>query len=173
MALTTLPCATALACDDERNFWSEIKCIRSCKAGSSRIIDGQTDIGDIARLFADKYRELYTSVAYDEREMQALIEDLNSTLANMSVIDDCMFNLNEIKADISQLKAHKSEGSSALTSDHVINAADDYCIHIRCLFTALVAHGAVADSFLYSTMVPIPKGHSASLSDNGNFCALH
>jgi hypothetical protein len=161
--------ADAFLHNDERNFWSEIKCIRSCKAGSSRIIDGQTDVGDIARLFADKYRELYTSVAYDESEMQALIEDLNSTLANTPVIDDCMFNLNEIKAAISQLKAHKSEGSSALTSDHVINAADDYCIHIGRLFTALVVHGVVADSFLYSTIVPIPKGHSANSSDSGNF----
>jgi hypothetical protein len=58
--------------NDERNFWSEIKCTRSCKADWSRIINGQTDVGDIVRLSADKYRELYTSVPYDESEMQAL-----------------------------------------------------------------------------------------------------
>jgi hypothetical protein len=161
--------ADAFLQNDKRNFWSEIKCIRSCKSGSNRIIDGQTDVSGIARLFADKYRELYTNVAADKSGMQVLIEDLNSTLANTPVIDDCMFNLNKIKAAISQLKVHKSEGSSALTSDRVINAADDYCIHIGCLFTALVVLGFAADSFLYSTIVPIPKGHCANLSVSGNF----
>ena len=40
--------ATSILCNDERNFWAEIKCIRSNKASSSRTIDGLTDVESIA-----------------------------------------------------------------------------------------------------------------------------
>ena len=40
----------------------EIKRIRSNKCGASRIVDGQTEGISIAKLFADKYKDLYTNV---------------------------------------------------------------------------------------------------------------
>jgi len=57
--------ADSIINNDARDFWSEIKRIRSNKAGKSRIVDGQTEDINIAKLFADKYRELYTSVPYE------------------------------------------------------------------------------------------------------------
>jgi len=45
--------AEAILSDGKRNFWSEIKWICSHKSSNSRIIvDGQTDVGAIAKLFA-------------------------------------------------------------------------------------------------------------------------
>jgi len=56
----------------------------------------------------------------------------------------------------SRLKAHKIDGSTGLTGDHVITAGDDCYTHMALLFTAIVVHGFVPDSFfLYSTIVPI------------------
>jgi len=52
--------ADSIINNDARDFWSEMKRIRSNKAGKSRIVDGQTENNNIAKLFADKYRELYT-----------------------------------------------------------------------------------------------------------------
>jgi len=40
------------------------------KASSSKTIDGLTDVESIAKLFAGKYKELYTSVPYDKSELQ-------------------------------------------------------------------------------------------------------
>jgi len=37
------------------------------------------------------------------------------------------------------------------------------------LFTAIVVHGTVPDSFLYSSIVPIPKGKHGNVSDSSNF----
>ena len=44
--------AEAILSDGGRNFWSEIKRIRSNKSSNSRIVDGLTDVGAIAKLFA-------------------------------------------------------------------------------------------------------------------------
>jgi len=37
--------------------------------------------------------------------------------------------------------------------------------HIAMMFNATVVHGSLPDTFLYSTIVPIPKGHSVNISD--------
>ena len=51
--------ADAMLNDKGRNFWSEVKRLRSQKTSSSRIIDGQTAVSSIASLFAAKYREIF------------------------------------------------------------------------------------------------------------------
>jgi hypothetical protein len=38
----------------------------------SRIVDGQTEGISIAKLFADYYRDLYTSVPYDTKEFNCI-----------------------------------------------------------------------------------------------------
>jgi len=51
--------ADALLHNNARNFWSEIKRMRSSRSGVGRTVDDQTEPSSIARLFADNYRELY------------------------------------------------------------------------------------------------------------------
>jgi len=59
--------------------------------------------------------------------------------------------------------------SSAITSDHVVNAGDDLMCHIAFLFTSFVVHGPVSDGFPLSMITPILKGHNANMSDSTNF----
>jgi hypothetical protein len=61
--------AEALLSNSGRNFWTEVKKIRSNKAGCSGVVDGCTDESSIAQVFASKYRYLYTSVVYDEADL--------------------------------------------------------------------------------------------------------
>ena len=53
--------ADALMCDNTRNFWTEVKKIRTCKMSCANIVDGCSDANDIVNIFNDKYRDLYTS----------------------------------------------------------------------------------------------------------------
>ena len=39
--------AAAMMKDGKRNFWHEIKRMRSCKGGTSRIVDVPTDVGNV------------------------------------------------------------------------------------------------------------------------------
>jgi hypothetical protein len=100
-----------------RNFWSEIKRIRSNKAGVSNSVDGSTDSSCIAKLFAAKYRLLYNSVSYDRNEMQC-IDRVDTALMDTPVNSDCIFDVNDVKSAVSRLKPHKNEGCSDLSSDY-------------------------------------------------------
>jgi hypothetical protein len=161
--------ASALLEDGGRNFWSEIKRIRSKKENVSRSVDGLSEADSIAKLFAAKYRELYTSVPYNEIEMQEIIGGVQAQLANTTFSQDCIFNFNDVKTAVSKLKAHKSEGSSDFTSDHIIHAGDECLLHIAFLFTSMVVHGSAPECFKLSTIVPIPKGRNTNLTDSANF----
>jgi len=61
---------------------------RSCHCLSGKtIVDGQTEYINIAKLFADKYHELYTSVPYESEEMLGIqheIEDFDSEESDVS-----------------------------------------------------------------------------------------
>jgi len=63
--------------NNARDFWSEVKRIRSHRSGSSRTVDGRTDLSSKAGVFAKNYRELYSSVPHDFNVMQRINEDIN------------------------------------------------------------------------------------------------
>jgi exonuclease III len=161
--------ADAFLSNSGRNFWREIKLIKRNKAGVSSSMDGLTSANEIAQLFAAKYRDLYTSVSYDKFEMQSIVDALNVSVASTPQAADCVIDLNAVKTAASRLKSGKKEGSTGFTSDHIVHAGDDFLTHISCLFTSIIVHGSVTDSFLSSTIVPIPKNRNANLSDSSNY----
>ena len=140
--------ANSMLTNNTRDFWSEIERIRSNKCGTSRIVDGQTDGLSIAEVFADKYDDLYTSVPYDINELNCIQAEVEELLLaeDTSLCSDCVFNFSDVKHAVSRLKAHKNDGSSGLTSDHIIKAGNDCLTHIALLFTAMACHGTVPDS---------------------------
>jgi len=115
-------------------------------------VDGHTEAtnGLIAKLFADKYRDLHTSVPYDVIEMQHIQDEVNCLLTNEPSLADCIFNFHDVQNAVSRLKTHKNDGSTGLTSNHhhVINAGDDCYSHMALLFTAIVIHGTCPTVFI-------------------------
>ena len=106
--------ADAVLRDSCRNFWSEIKRIRRNRAGVSNSLDGLTDVNDIApRLFTVKYRELYTSVPYGKADKQAINDELNASLADVSISRDCVFSFGDVKTAVKRMKPGNSEAPLA------------------------------------------------------------
>ena len=161
--------ASALLCNGERNFWNEIKRIRGNRAGINKIVDGLCDANSVAKLFADKYQDLYSSVSYNHTAMLELTKDVNSSLTGNFDISNCIFKGRDIKLAVSHLKRFKSDGITSLSSECFINAGDDLMIYIALLFNALTIHGTAPDNFHLSTIVPIPKGHNTNKTDSANF----
>jgi len=81
------------------------------------MVDGLTDAGDIAQLFASRYRDLYTSVPYNIDEMHVILNGIDSSLAGMSIAKDCIFSVCEVEDAVCP---HKSERSSELATDHLV-----------------------------------------------------
>ena len=66
----------AIADNDDRLLWDEVKKITrsNCKLPST--IDGQNEPADITNIFSDKYKSLYNSVGYKTTEMRRLNETI-------------------------------------------------------------------------------------------------
>jgi len=124
--------------------------MQSNKACNYRVVDGMTDTGGILKMFGDKYRDLYTRLPYNVRDMQCIIDRMNCLLQNEDFHNDCTLNIHDIKYVALDLKAHKGDESSGLSTDHIIHAGDDYLTHTACLFTSIIVHGFVPDSCLVS-----------------------
>jgi hypothetical protein len=114
--------ATAVADNDQRNFLSEVKRMHSCGTVISKTVDGQSSVSCIADLFANKYRDLYTSIPHDESDMRQVMSELQAQLSISPLAGDCLFSFTEIKEAISKLKRNKKDGSVGLSSDYIINA---------------------------------------------------
>jgi hypothetical protein len=132
-------------------------------------MDGLTDTQSIAQMFAAKYRELFSSVPYTQDDMHKVDDTLKSLLLDTSFNNDCVINTEDVCAAVLRLKAHKREGSTELSTDYIINAGNDFMVHIACLLSAVIVHGVAPTNFLSSTIVPIPKGHNVNLSSSENF----
>ena len=94
---------------------------------------------------------------------------MNVSLGNSAYTSDHLFSINDVKQAVLKLKPHKSEGCSKLTSDHIINAGDDILCHIAFLFTSIVIHGFIPDSFLSCTIRPVPTGQNTNKPDSSNY----
>jgi len=55
-----------------RNFCGEVKRMRSTRQQCSSSVDECTNPDDIAELFADMYKDLYTCVSYDVTKMNQI-----------------------------------------------------------------------------------------------------
>ena len=161
--------AEALINESGRDFWAEVKKIRSNKAGCSRMVDGCNDESSIARVFAAKYKSLYTSVAYDGVDLSSMLADIETGMSRDGMTSDCVINAIDVQGAISKLKLHKNDGNSQLTSDHFVHAGKDLAVHISFLVSAIICHGAVPKDFTVSTITPIPKKKNGNLSDSENF----
>jgi len=53
--------------------------------------------------------------------------------------------------------------------DHLVYSGDDCYTHISLMLTSSIAHDRAPDCLGKSTIVPIPKGRNANLSDRTNF----
>jgi hypothetical protein len=110
-----------------------------------------------------------TSVPYIQEDMHKVEDTLKALLLDTPFNNYCVVNTEDVCAAVLRLKAHKREGSSELSTDYIINASNDFMVHLACLLAAVIAHGVAPTNFLSSSIVLIPKGHNVNLSSSENF----
>ena len=135
--------ADVLLNDPRRSFWTEVSKIRNKQSAVSSVIDGCNDTDSIAQLFARKYKELYSSVPSDTRELSDIIHSIGNDVYRNGVSHDYIVTVPEVSDAIARLKPHKYDGCADLSSDHFLNAGSDLCIHIALMFSSITFHGCV------------------------------
>ena len=161
--------AAGLIGDPNRDFWSEVKRIRRNKACFSNCVDSKSAPVDIADIFASKYKELYTSVAFNADEMTSLKSQVADKVSAGGFDAECRVKYEEVAFAVCKLKAGKNDGDIGLSSDYFLHACNELYVHISLLFSCLLVHGVAPDRFNLSTVVPIPKGKNVCLSDSANY----
>ena len=161
--------AEAIIDNKSRDFWFEVKRMRGKSATASNVVDGLTTPESIAAHFAEKYQDLYTSVAYNDGEMSAIVNELNSLIAETAFDSNSAITCNDVMSAINKLKSNKNDGNKGLSSDHLKVGSNELSVHISLLLTGILVHGCVPDDMAVSTVIPIPKGRNANFADSANY----
>lgn len=80
--------------------------------------------------------------------MRAVQDNVVTLLADASCNEDCIITPENVYTAISRLKVHKNEGSSDLSSDHIINAGNDLMVHILIYNTTVYCNNISCDTVM-------------------------
>jgi len=97
-------------------------------------------------------------VPYNKSELAGTTQENDANWLRNGFTSDCKVDVSDVKQAVSNLKAHKSDGSFDLSTDHFMNAGDDLYVHVALLFSAILVHGFSPKEFCTSTNISIPKG---------------
>jgi hypothetical protein len=78
-------------------------------------------------------------------------------------------SLEDIKKAVVHLKHGKHDGSTGHYTDHLIHGTERLHTYLALLFSSMLHHSYAPESFMLSTVVPIPKNKRKSLCDSGNY----
>ena len=88
--------AHALMDNNNRDFWKEVKHIRSNHSTSVNFVDGMCDSCDIAGIFATKYQDLYSCVSYRSSDMSHVRRDTIDSVAGAGFNKHCLFSKEDV-----------------------------------------------------------------------------
>ena len=99
-----------------------------------------------------------------------ILSDEIAMLVGSSGFDDnCIFRYSDVATAVSRLHNGKGDGHKGLMSEHIKLACDELFTHIALLFASMCVHGFVPEEFRVSTIISIPKGKNANLTDSSNY----
>ena len=156
------------------DFWKMIRKIKGGKKPPPNKIDDANDEQSIANKFADKYEQLYSSVGYDQAEMNDVIDNLDRDIMNSCMQNKCeckghTITHQEVREAVGRLNKGKHEGEKRLFSDHLIYGTNLLYDHLAVLFTSMLTHSYFPETFKKSVIIPIPKNSRKSMSDSENY----
>ena len=65
---------------NNRDFWIEGKRWKENKCNTAKVIDSQVGDENISLIFADKYKELYNCVSYEDHDMNTVKTEIQKTI---------------------------------------------------------------------------------------------
>lgn len=168
--------AQALEKNASRDLWQEVSRRKGCASPSTESVDDAEGEEQVRCMFRDKYDELYSSVGYDEQEMQQLSHDVDRDASSICQMGECSskhhFTASDVRNAMKRLKGGKSDACPGLSSDNFINAGDELCVHLSLFLSALLTCSLAPPAMLESVLVPIPKSRKKSVCDSSNYRSI-
>ena len=161
--------AEAMTNNHTRDFWAEVNKLNCSQRGVPETVDGVNDPNGIADLFFDKFKHLYSSVAYDNDKMDDFKRSLDTDIEwdyQKLVSDGSIVNVNDILKLTQKLKSGKSDGNRGLSSDCIIHGTQRLFVLLAMFYNSVLTHGHVPVDILLGTMTPIPKCNGVTHSSD-------
>ena len=156
--------ARSFAMKKKSTFWSNVK-----RLNCSPVVDGVRGPTNIASIFASRFSALLNKHSPSPR--YSLLTSIQASLT-VSDLSSVIVSEDNVSCAISQLKSHKSD-AYGVTTEHLKLASPVITNHLSSLFTSILRHGYMPQSFRDSVLVPVPKGNKdASNSSNYRPIAL-
>ena len=162
-----------------KQYWKTVKLLRKNNYNTTSEVDGNVGNVEIANHFQRKFGLLFNSVKSTNEQLDNLQECINKRvrdLCDSDMIDKAMHCHNickdDVKKAVMKLKSDKIDEGGALFSNNFIHGTDLLYMYISVLFCTMISHGFAPERFLRSTMIPIPKGARANLSDSNMYRSI-
>ena len=132
-------------------------------------IDGVSGSANIAELFANKYRLLYSTA----KNLRQALNDIQGTIESRIKCEKS-HKISEITVEegidgLHVLNHDKTDGSERLFSNYLLLSSTPFRKHVAELFTAMLSHGCIPDYMLEAIISSIPKNRKESLNCNENY----
>ena len=162
--------ANAASKNNCRNLWQEIKKLESGKHQISCSVEGSSDDMEIAGIFADNYRNLYSSVPTSAHEITDLRNELHTEIINADPSEHAaVLTVMDVCKSLSMLKHEKSDGLRGTDSDHFIYSSQLFKIYITLMVNSMFTHGYTPSSLLESVINSIPKDLRGDMCNKDNY----
>ena len=165
---------------NKRDMWQEAKKMRGNNSKLPGMVDNVVGDNDISDLFLNKFKSIFTSVGYNNEDMDGirlkLMNKINEkTKLNcdenhyheQNVIPDNLFtNIllsdDDVEDALHDLSSGKADGNIGIYSDHLLHGT-------KLLFNSMIVHGYTPTQMRTGTIIPIVKNKRADVSDSDNF----
>ena len=139
-------------------------------------IGGKTDPSDIANTFRDFYSSVYVNSHDNLDAVNEFTSCYNSHCNNDTKsepmfinADSCRFDTDCIERCIKSLKLNKAAGLDEVLAENIVHAHPAIVVHLKLLFSMMLAHSFVPDAFGSGVIVPIVKDKNGDVSSVDNY----
>ena len=161
--------ANAIDNGQQRDMWTELKKLDSKSKTTPCSINGCSDNVGIANIFADKYRDLYSSVPTCEQEIDQIRREMSIEINDHELFENVDVSVEDVCKATAKLNSNKRDGTQGTDSNHFIYSSHKMKIHISLLINSMFYHGFTPDKLLESVITSIPKNTRGNLCTDENY----
>ena len=130
----------------------------------------------ITNHFKQKFNKLFNSVRTSDIKLSNLQKSISnkvSTDCNSQPHIHChIVSKHDVRKAINKLKTDKIDEQGKCFSNNFIYGTDLLHRHLSILFTSMINHGYAPAEFKKSSMLPLPKGARADLSNSDMYRSI-
>ena len=164
------------------NYWKTMRAVRRNNFNTTNAVDGHIGGKHIANHFKQPFKTLFNSVGTSDNKLSKLQTSINNKVPiecnSLPHVDDndishChIVSKYNVRKAISNFISEKIDEQGTFFSNNFLYGTDLLHCHLSILFTSMINHGYAPPEFLHSSMIPLPKGARADLSNSDMYRSI-